>query len=381
MKHKIGFGLLALLLLPLVFYFGCAASSPTPAFDPTTVAAFDKIVSDMKAYTSAEGFVLLVSVPGKTDYVGVLGTDEVATGSAIDPRKLFRIGSITKTFTNTVVLQLVDEGLISLEATVDKYLTGVPSGDVVTVKMLLNHTSGLPNYTASSAFWAVIVADRFHRYTPQDLLNYAFALPMTAAPGTEYHYSNTNTTILGLIIEKYNTQGETLAQAVKRRVIDKIGLTNTTFATVETFPGAYLHGYMPNTTTGTPEDWSLEDPSWMWAAGAIISNIYDLKSYVKALYENNNGLLSPATQTRRINDDWISIATELPSCKYGLGWFQVGGFFGHDGAVPGYHCVAAYDPATGTTIVAMMNTEPRDISSAMATMLLVIKQLYPTRAI
>jgi CubicO group peptidase (beta-lactamase class C family) len=100
MKHKIGFGLLALLLLPLVFYFGCAASSPTPAFDPTTVAAFDKIVSDMKAYTSAEGFVLLVSVPGKTDYVGVLGTDEVATGSAIDPRKLFRIGSITKTFTN-----------------------------------------------------------------------------------------------------------------------------------------------------------------------------------------------------------------------------------------------------------------------------------------
>ncbi|MFA5113031.1 MAG: serine hydrolase domain-containing protein [Candidatus Margulisiibacteriota bacterium] len=377
MKIKTAF---ALLFVTVAIAAGCT-TSPTPAFDSATVAAFDKIMSDMKTYASAEGFVLLVSVPGKGDYLGVKGTDEVATGSAIDPRKLFRAGSITKTFTNTVTLQLVDEGLISLEATVDKYLTGIPSGDVITIKMLLNHTSGLPNYTASSAFWTAIAADRFHKYTPQDLLNFAFALPMTAAPGTEYHYSNTNTTILGMIIEKYNAQGETLAQAVKRRVIDKIGLINTTFATVETFPGAYLHGYMPNPATGTPEDWSLEDPSWMWAAGAVISNIYDLKAYIKAIYDNSAGLLSPAMQAKRINDDWVSISAELPTCKYGLGWVQIGGFFCHDGAVPGYHCIAAYDPATGTTVVAMMNTEPNDISTAMATLLMVIKQLYPTRAL
>jgi len=379
MKTKLAF---FLLLVLVAFAAGCSTTSSTPSFDPTTVAAFDKIVSDMKSYASAEGFVLLVSVPGKSDYLGVLGTDEVAAGSAIDPRKLFRIGSITKTFTNTVTLQLVDEGLISLETTVDQYMTGIPSGDVITIKMLLNHSSGLPNYTASTVFWTDLAADRYHRYTPQDLLNYAFALPMTAAPGTAYHYSNTNTTILGMIIEQYNTQGETLAQAVKRRVIDKIGLANTTFATVETFPGAYIHGYMPSPTTGTNEDWSVEDPSWMWAAGAVISNIYDLKTYIKALYENNNGLLSPAMQTKRINDDWISIdPVTLPTGKYGLGWVQIGGFFGHDGAVPGYHCIAAYDPATGTTVVAMMNTEPRDISTAMATLLSVIKQLYPTRAL
>ena len=380
MKYKI---ILAGLLLALLLAPGCGTKvAPTPAFDQATIAVFDSFMAEIRSYASAEGSVLAVWAPGKGEYVKAAGTDEVTTGSAIDPSKLFRIASITKTFSCTVALQMVDEGLINLDDKVSTYITGVPSGDSITLRMLFNHTSGLPNHTGNPAFWTDFIANRLRQFTPQELLNYAWALPMQSAPGAGYHYSNDNTILLGLIVEKVNREGETMAQAVKRRVIDKIGLQNTYFPTTENFPGPYIHGYQLHTTPGTIDDWSIQNPSWIWAAGAVISNIYDLKTYIKAISTNSAGLLSPALQTKRLNDDWVSTGgTTLPTAKYGLGWAQLGGFFYHDGACYGYHSIVAYDPSTDTTVVAMINIHPSDLSTCTAILIKVIQTLFPGRAI
>lgn len=373
--------LLALLALTTVLGIGCGFFwPPWPAFDQSTISQFNNILNETRTEAKAQGMILAVWSPGRGEYMGLSGVDDITTGSPLDPNKLFRIASLSKTFTATAALEMADAGLISLDDKVDKYIAGVPHGDIITLKMLFNHTSGLPNYTASEVFWDDLTANRLRVFTPQDLLNYAFALPLQSEPGAAYHYANTNTILLGLIIEQVNPERETLAQAVKRRVIDQIGLANTSFPTDENFPGSYLHGYQSNTIPGALDDWSIQNPSWMWAAGAVISNIYDLKTYIKALYDNSAHLLSPAMQARRINEDWVSIApTALPTAKYGLGWAQVGGFFWHDGATYGYHCIAGYDPTTGTTIVAMMNTHPEDMSTCLVTMLRVIRILYPDR--
>ncbi len=375
-KHVFFSLLLVSLLSVTILSLGCGQKMPSSSFDTATIASLNKIMTDARASSSAEGIMLGVWAPGKGEYLAVNGTSEITTRSAMDTTKLYRIGSLTKTFTTTVALQLVDEGLISLDDTVDKYITGVPSGDVITLKMLFNHTSGLPNYTTSVPFWETFITDRHHVFTPQDLLDLAFVLPMTSAPGAEYHYSNTNTTILGMIIEKVNPQHETLAQAVTRRVIKKIGLQHTTFATLETFPEPYIHGYQMN---AIPEEWDIYNPSWMWAAGAIISNMSDLRTYIKSIVENNASLLSSSMQTRRLNDDFVGIAAGYPGLQYGLGWARYGGFYWHDGATYGYHNIAAYDPTTGTTVVAIMNTEPTDGTACLSILVNVIKLIYPTR--
>lgn len=382
MKNKyIPVLLLVSLALTAVLGAGCGFFwPPWPTFDQAIITQLNNILSEVRTEAAAQGMILAVWSPGRGEYMGLSGIDDTATRSPMDPNKLFRIASISKTFTTTVALQMVDAGLISLDDKVSKYIAGIPNGDIITLAMLFNHTSGLPNYTASMAFWDDLIANRLRVFTPQDLLAYAFALPLQSDPGVAYHYANTNTVLLGLIIEQVNPERETLAQAVNRRVINQIGLANTSFPTTENFPGDYLHGYQSNTIPGSLDDWSIQNPSWMWAAGAVISNIYDLKTYIKALYDNSAHLLSPALQAKRINEDWISIApATLPTAKYGLGWAQVGGFFWHDGATYGYHCISGYDPTTGTSIVVMMNTHPEDMSTCLSTMLRVVRILYPDR--
>lgn len=362
-------------MLSLLILYGCAGTPATPVFDRSTIDLLDAVMTEKMASAESSGMILAVYYPGHGEFVSAKGTSETASGTAMNADYLFRIGSLTKTFTATAVLQLVDEDCIRLDDTIDKYVSGIPSGDAITIKELLMHTSGLPEYTNNEDMWTIIAADRGHSFTPQELIDYALENPITSAPGTEYHYCNTNYILLGMVFEKANKEGETLAAGIKRRIIDRLGLSNTYFPADSSFPVPYIHGYLAF-SSATPEDWSIESPSFSWAAGCVISNIRDVRTYFQALYDGT--LLSDDTQALKLSE-WVDCGiAALPTHKYGLGWFQVAGFYGHSGSIPGYLNMAMYDPESGATIMFMFNNSING-DVIFSTFLRVLRIIMPDR--
>ena len=361
--------LIAVLLLKLA---SCGGSG----FDSAKAAQLDQVVNESLVTYSSPGMLLYVASPQTGEYLRTAGLAEIDSATSMSVGPLFRIGSCTKTFTGTAILTLVQEGRIGLDDTIDKYIAGVPNGNIITIRHLLKMRSGLSNYSESATFGHDFDANPNHSFTPQELLAYAWAMPIMFAPGTQYYYSNTNTVLLGLVVEKVNPEGDNLDQAIKRRISNPLGMTNTFLPNDGAMPGAYIHGYMP---TQPPDDVSLMNPSWGWAAGAMISNFYDMRTYTAAL--GNGSLLSAQMQALRMSDFESSGMPAYPTAQYGLGWATVGGFYGHSGALPGYVNMAMYDPSTQTTIYLMLNTQPTDGDATMNILTRVIKIMFPDRAL
>ena len=159
----------------------------------------------------------------------------------------FRIGSITKTFTGTVILQLVDEGKLRLDDPIAKYQPEVPNGANITIRQLLQMTSGLFNYTDDPAWNQALDANRQRVWSPQELVAIALAHPPYFAPGTDFHYSNTNTVLLGLIIEQIT--GNNVADEFARRIFTPLGMRETVMPppTMAAIPDPHPRGYLYGT--------------------------------------------------------------------------------------------------------------------------------------
>jgi D-alanyl-D-alanine carboxypeptidase len=253
-----------------------------------------------------------------------------ATGAPVPVDGRVRIGSNTKAFVAVVVLQLVAEGRIALDAPVEKYLPGLLPGIDVTVRQLLQHTSGLPEYTdhLDGDF-----AELRHRYfEPRELLDAALAHPVLFAPGARWSYSNTNYVVAGLLVQRVT--GRPIAEELTERVIRKAGLRHTYFPAVgdETIRGRHPHGYEPG-----PLDVTSFDPSWAWAAGQLIATPRDLNAFFGALLD---GELLPPAQLREMQKT-VEAPGLWPGARYGLGLVSFplscgGVFWGHGGDIPGY---------------------------------------------
>ncbi|MFF2810364.1 serine hydrolase domain-containing protein [Streptomyces sp. NPDC058000] len=264
------------------------------------------------------------------------GVGDVATGSKVPTDGQVRIGSNTKTFTAVVVLQLVGEGKIGLDATVDTYLPGLVRGEGIdgrhiTVRQLLQHTSGLPEYED-------LVSDDIlqHRYfDPRDLLDIALQHKADFAPGTKWAYSSTNYVVAGLIIQKVT--GRPLAEEIEQRIIKRIGLRHTYFPAPGdmTIREPHPKGYH-RASTGTPlRDFTEIDPSAGWAAGQMISTNSDLNQFFTALLA---GRLLPAAQLTQMR---TTVPIGDTGAGYGLGLMSrplsCGGvYWGHGGDITGY---------------------------------------------
>lgn len=344
--------LVVIVVAGLVFYY----SGRERPFSPEIEAKLDQLmVETMKKYNSP-GMTLGIWVPGKGSFVKAKGIADLATGRKIKTKDIFRIGSLTKTFTGTVVLQLVDEGKLSLTDNVAKFYPKVPNSKNITIKQLLNMTSGLHSYSEIEWVQRAIFKDRFRVWTPEELLDTAIAVKPDFPPGTSFHYSNTNTVLLGLIVEKIT--GDTLEQEITQRIIDKLRLGHTVFPTGPEIKKGAIHGYMYE--DGQPDDWTKQNVSWGWAAGAMISNMYDLKKYIKAISDGT--FLSKKLQQERLTSwDEMKSARKatMPTLRYGLGAFTAGGFVGHNGGLPGYVNIAMYNPENGARILLMLNIQPQ----------------------
>ncbi|MFC8825635.1 serine hydrolase domain-containing protein [Streptomyces sp. NPDC057137] len=223
---------------------------------------------------------------------GTGGVAELGTERAVPARGHFRVGSISKTFVATVVLQLVDEGELGLDDTVESWLPGVvPGGEGMTVRQLLNHTSGVYDYVSTLPMppGQEFVANRWRTWTPDELVRRAVANPPSVdPPGSRYSYSNTGYLLLGRIVEK--ATGRSYAEEIEQRVIEPLRLRGTSVpGTSPRVPQPRPRAYLPVEPGGTahPTDYTEMNPSVFGAAGEMISTTRDLNRFVAALLDGS----------------------------------------------------------------------------------------------
>ncbi|MCC3775614.1 serine hydrolase [Streptomyces sp. UNOB3_S3] len=257
---------------------------------------------------------------------GSSGVADVDTRRPRLPEDRFRIGSISKVFASVVLLQLEAEGRLSLDDTVESRLPGVlrgkggHDGGHVTIRQLLNHSSGIYNYTEDDGFRKYLSTEfmerRFETRTPRDLVDVALRHEPYFAPGTDFHYSNTNYILAGMIIEKVT--GRSYATEVTQRVIRRAGLRSTTYpGTSLSMPGPHGRGYsklLKQEPDAKVYDVTELNPSWGGAAGAIISTTGDLNRFYDLLL---GGKLLPGKQQRELLTT-IPMGKDSPA-RYGLG--------------------------------------------------------------
>ncbi|WP_078290058.1 serine hydrolase domain-containing protein [Mycobacterium sp. D16R24] len=331
---------------------GCATRSRITVtdLDAETSARLDTAINEVLSSASVPGAIVGVWGP-KGRYVRAFGVANTATHAPMRPDFYHRIGSVTKTFTATAVLQLVDEGKLGLDDPIAKYVDRVPGGDKITLRELARMQSGLFNYSMSLAFNRDLEADPKRRYSTQQLLDYAFTQPPNFPPGQGYEYSNTNAVLLGQVVEKVS--GQKLPEFVREHITEPLGLSHTSFPDTNTLPDPHAQGYTQLTPTGPLIDSTDWSPSWASWAGAMISTLEDLRIWVPALATGR--LLTPATQEQRLQA--VAMPPVPDDIRYGLGIFDARGWIGHNGSIPGFQTLAIYSPAEQTTVVALLNTD------------------------
>ncbi len=368
---------------------GCGSDSDD-ASDPTTTTAtttssattvapgfgaeIDDAVAQAMADTATPGAVVLVRTP-EGEHLRAYGTRDAGEDDPVTTRDHFRIGSNTKTMVGTAVLQLVDEGELDLDDPVSDYRDDVPNGDDITIEMLLDMTSGLFNYSELESFNAELDEHPDKIWDPEELVELGLDEEPYFDPGDGFHYSNTNTVLLGLIVE--DLTGQTLGEALTDRIFAPLGLDDTSFPAPDDpeLPTPHPQGYLFGTNVSTLEDPALPEdqqqaaldgdlepndvtglnPSWGWAAGAAISTASDLADYVEALIDGE--LLSDDLQADRLDSVTSTDPDDPDAAGYGWALASFGPYVGHDGSLPGYQSFMGHDPDTGTTLVVLTNLQ------------------------
>jgi D-alanyl-D-alanine carboxypeptidase len=324
---------------------------------PTTVAGEKDLQYGVDALVAAgaPGAILLVRDGSRaTHFTGGFG--DVARKTAMHPGDHYKIASLTKTYTATVVLQLVGEGKLRLRDTVERWQPGlVPNGGKITIRQLLNHTSGIFDFEADPRVVKPYLSGKFgHYWAPRQLVEMAVSHKPLFAPGKTPHssYSNTNYVIAGLIVEAVT--GRSIGAELKRRIFQPLGLRETTYPTKPGLPRPYAHGYL---VAGKPPaiDVSGISPSLSPASGAIVSNAQDVADFYRALL---SGRLLRADLLKAMKTT-ISAGekVDIPGQRYGLGLelfpTSCGDALGHNGVVPGY-LTFAFSSANGRRQAVLM---------------------------
>lgn len=319
------------------------------------ISTINSIIDEIMLKSGAPGLVLGIWKGEMPLYTIAKGYADVSSKRELRTEDYFRIASMTKTFTATVILQLADEKLINLDDKLSKYITTLPNADKITIREMLNMSSGIPEILANPTVlhW-LTTAPQLPR-SPYDLYYFMTAAKPEFEPGSQCKYSNSNYLILGMIIEQITHQ--TSRDAIMKRVINKLGLKHTYYPETAEMPPPYSKGYAKD------KDGKIVEVPPCWptggTAGAMISNMNDMGIYVRKLYYGS--LISPeANKERQV---WRNISgmaqnavnNRIVKFGYGLGLFNIGGGIGNGGMMPGYCIGAYYYPSKDITLVIEMN--------------------------
>jgi D-alanyl-D-alanine carboxypeptidase len=373
-----------------------AQSGATPSASP--VVGLDTllppIVEERMATLLIPGAVVLVRTPD-TEFLEAFGTRIVGEDVPVTTDDHFRVGSNTKPMTGTVLLQLVEEGLIALDDPVSTSRPDVPNGDSITIAQLLEMRSGLFSYTLLRTFNEIMDKEPRRVWEPEELVAIGLAEPPDFAPGAEFQYSNTNTVLAGLIAEQLT--GKPLATLFAERLFEPLRLTETVFPDIDdaSIPDPHPHGYMYGTNVSTfdtpvlseedqaaaragellPNDQTGINPSWAWAAGSASSTASDLATFVEALV--GGGLHGEAMQATRLAS--LQPIIDTPGAlEYGLTIARFGPLIGHTGSLPGYQSFMGHDADAGVTVVVLTNLQfaPNGLETANQIVMPLIGTLY-----
>ncbi len=346
----------AAFVLASIFGFGAVGSAraDVSVASPSVQSAIDAAVAkerDVYGGSTPVPGVLVGVWDSKGDtYVRAYGSADLATHRALTPADHFRIGSNTKTFVISVLLQLVDEGKLELDDPLSKFALGVtiPNAEHITIRELCEMRSGLfEAYDTPEINPLKVTGDM--TFDPRTLVGWAVQQKPYFAPGTAYKYSNTNYLILGLVIE--SVTHDSVADQIRTRLLVPFGLTETSYPATQAMPVPWAHGYGLG-QQGDWEDVSNTIPvSLMGAAGEIISDVADMKRWV-ALYVTGK-TNAAATQRERLN----CIPIGEGNLAFGLGIGCSAGWYGYTGGLPGYNTAGYYFPSSGVTIIAWVTLQ------------------------
>ena len=343
---------------------GALVASGAIAAPATTNTQASSLQSGVDALVkgNAPGVVLLTR-NGSRSHSYTAGYGEVATRTPMRSDNRFRVASVAKSYTATVVLQLVGEGTLRLTDSVDRWLPGlVPDGNAITIRQLLNHTSGLADFEYDPTVLAPYLAgDLSHRWAPRKLVQLAVAHKPLFAPGRGESYSSTNYLLAGLIVEA--ATGKTLGSELSRRIFTPLHLSATSFPTTARMPNPHAHGYLVIKKPPASDVTGLYP--FPWAAGAIISNAADTATFFRALL---SGRLLPAQQLQAMQVTHGQKHFDISGQRYGLGLARYstpcGLAWGHNGAYPGYYAYNFTSTDGNRQAVIEVNADPTTVPKA-----------------
>ena len=286
------------------------------------------------------------------------GVGNLETGEAPPLDGEVRIGSNTKTFVAVVILQLVQEGKITLDEPIETYLPGLLKGEgidatKITVRQLLQHTSGLPEYTDTVPGETDIFQIRDNYYSTRDLLDVALSKPAAFEPGSQFRYTNTNYIVLTLLAEKVTHRP--LAEQITQRIIEPLGLTHTYYPNPgeEDIRNTHPHGYHRNAPTDEWQDITRMDPAWGGGAGAMISTPSELNKFFQATFDGTLLNQDSVAEMKKTVDTGGTHGN-----GYGLGLINYplscgGTAWGHGGTIHGYQTYDAVGPDGAAVTIAV----------------------------
>ena len=359
--------------------FPVRADAPVPYQRQISSENLQRVLDQVRRVSSTVGVSAAVVVRSQLVWTGVSGNS--FPGTPITSGMYFDIGSVTKNFVAALVLKLAEEGLLSLEDPISRWLPSYNYVDGrVTTRQLLDHTSGISNYTTNQGFWDAVFRDPTRRWQPEEVLSYIG--PPDFPPGTSWNYSNTNYTLLGMIAQK--AAGSSLSTALHRRLIDPLGLTNTFLEAEEPVPGTIAHAWYDRNGDGRYEDISDMDRTSIttafWGASGLISTAADVARWACALFEGK--VLNADSLSRMLS--FRAISVHGPVLGYGLGTLRAlisdREFWGHSGNIIGYTAIMLYAPTERFAVALIVNQDSAD--NALIALLLdeIANAIRPQRA-
>jgi D-alanyl-D-alanine carboxypeptidase len=330
------------------------ASTPKQGPDAQKVTAAAKRAME-KYHLKA----VLAKVTRGTGEVAILAMGESMTGVPATPEMHFRNGAVAISYLGTVLLQLVDEGKVALDDTIDEWLPDAPASEKVTLRMLINCTSGYPDFVAQKSFDDAIEKDPFRAWTTEEQLSYVAGKPLLYKPGTNWSYAHTNFVRLGEALSTIT--GKPLDELIRERIVEPLGMKGTQSHQTAVIPEPVLHAYTKE--RGTYEDSTFWDPSWTLAKGSVmITDIHDLATSARAIATGK--LVSEKSHKEQVGSSLVGLggptkkcpegvcAKQTPSFHYGLGTFIVGGWILQNPSFYGWGALQAYLPEKDLAIAA-----------------------------
>ena len=355
-RLTLGFVLIALV-------FGCVASAQGPRLaDAKTDAHFEQICRNIQA--KLDRSIANTPIPGAT--LGFVLADgrhasfasgfrDRETKTRLQPTDPMYAGSIGKTFVAAVTLQLVSEDKLNLDTKIANWLgqrpwfLKLPNGKDITLRMLLNHSSGIPNHVEEKSFFPAAVKGANRDINYEELLTYVLNKTPLFPAGRGYYYADTNYILVGLIVEK--ATGNSLYDEVSRRLLKPLGLSATYPTNTNATP--VVSGYFQNNPINKNGKYYI-NPQWEWAGGGFGSNVGDLALWAKNLYGGD-------VLSKEIRELMFSSTAVGDGKNYGLGveilHGKYGTSYGHDGEFPGYLSVMRYYPSYGIAVAAQINID------------------------